>query len=101
MPGLGFDILLVFTVMVLAWLIFVGWVAGMILRGIWRGLRWMLGAAAPPGVYEATAWRWCSRIRCGATNPPRRDFAGGVECRWSRRRGIAREPRLKEQTAGR
>ncbi len=46
MPGLGFDILLVFTVMVLAWLIFVGWVAGMILRGIWRGLRWMLGAAA-------------------------------------------------------
>jgi zinc-ribbon domain len=74
MPGLGFDILLIFTLMVIAWLIFVGWAASMILRGIWRGLRWMLGLAARPGVYQVTAWRWCSRIRCGAKNPPQARF---------------------------
>ena len=74
MGGFGFDILLFIGLMMVAWMIFVGWAASVILRIVWRCLRLIFGVRRPASAAAPAQWRWCGRLRCGAVNPIHASF---------------------------
>jgi ribosomal protein L40E len=61
----------VVVIVVLLWVFLFAWVAFMAVRGVFRGIGRLIGFTAQRAPLRASV---CSRLRCGADNPPQARF---------------------------
>lgn len=69
MGGFIGEFFLVIVLLVLAWVIFVIWLVGVLVRVVFRGLGLFRGNAG-----KRSPMMLCNRLRCGANNPVRANF---------------------------
>jgi len=68
MAGGAIELVVVLAVL---WLLLIAWVAMVIVRGIIRGVGRLIGLG---GRRSPSYSRLCTRLRCGADNPPQARF---------------------------
>lgn len=61
----------VVVVVALLWAMLFAWLAMMIVRGVFRGVGKLFGFTGPRPLSQGMT---CSRLRCGADNPPQARF---------------------------
>jgi ribosomal protein L40E len=79
----------VVVIVVLLWVFLFAWVAFMAVRGVFRGIGRLIGFTPHRASSSASV---CSRLRCGADNPPQARFCrrcGSPLIRGSRQRVAA------------
>jgi ribosomal protein L40E len=67
------NIFVLLLILGAGWLLFVAWILGMIVRGIWTTVSRVTGIKPPPQTIRPII-RKCEAFRCGAANPPSANF---------------------------
>ena len=74
---LAINIVVVFFMLAMGWIIFFAWLIGAICRGVWRGVTRISGTSSRPRSampMNAPGQQRCRRVRCRAINPPQANF---------------------------
>ncbi len=72
MGGFVFEFSLVMLALMLAAVLFTGWLAFVVVRGGIRGVGYLMGGRR--SLARQIGIRQCARLRCGAFNPDRANF---------------------------